>query len=540
MERNLSETRVWREYGEEEYLNVESSSAKKALDTQISLEIYKSVQDSTPPAVVGELGCGPAPIARKLLQFNEKWGEKLFETVGFDISSGMINHIPEHEDFSFEIFDIAKPDASHEYFTKGGKPLDVVVLENSWYATTTGVGHDREESAYRRLVALQNAWSVLKDDGILIISDPTSETENLNFKNTLQGFSSEITSAIRRGEVKQSIQNIMDPRTHELIRRNREEILPTSCLLSHEQMIEAIKNSGLFEILEVRENEYMGNNSTFILKKSNNPEMKVNGTFILKTTDSKASNLIADFRKTNYSAKVNPIVTGIDEQDFVHKESYTAMSTLKGTYLPGAIASYDLEDDYNNDSWEFAELFNLDDDLMTSIVPGNRRTAEIRRLGTIGVYDDQYKRLGFESMINVIGRMYEEAGRRDVGILFFTATPDRLKLFNGILMRLGAEKFIEVPNVKLDREKDSNLRIFLAGSEYFFTEEANRKLEKNDSLVLLKEYLIENKERSFMEAITDLWPHEGESKAEEFRQLLQNSRQIPSNASLYFSLVKKK
>lgn len=539
METNLSDTRVWREYGEEEYLNVESSSAKKALDNEISIEIYKSIQEKTPPATVGELGCGPAPISRKLIQFNEAWGQELFKTIGFDISSGMINHIPEHEDFSFEVFDIAKPEASTDYLANGGEPLDVAVLENAWYATTTGVGHDKEEASYRRLVALQNAWSILNKDGILIITDPISETKDLNFKNTLQGFTSEISSAIRRGEIADSIKNIANPKTRELIRRNKEEILPTSYLLTHHEMVDAIENSGLFEIVKVRENDYMGNNSTFVLKKINNPIMRVNGTFILKTTESKACNLIADFRRVNYSEKVNPIVTGIDEQDFAHKESYTAMSTLKGTHLPGAIASFDVEDDFDNDSWEFAEIFDLDNDLISIIVPNNRKTAEIRRLGTIGGYGDEYLRLGGHSTINVIDRMYKEAQKRDVGILFFTATPDRLKLFNAMLRKLDIDQFIEVPGATLDRNRDSNLKTFLAGSMYFFTKEGNNNIQKEPTLTKLRKYLVENKEQSFEEAISALWPNEKEEKTTEIRKLLKDSMKFPSNASLYFSLVKK-
>lgn len=539
MEINSYETKVWQEYGEEEYLNVESSSAKKALDNEIAVEIYKTVQESNPPAIIGEFGCGPAPISKKLIKFNEAWGEDLFKTVGFDISSGMINHIPENKNFSFEVFDISNPFASRKYLENNGPLLDVAVLENAWYATTTGIGNEKEESSYRRLVALQNAWSLLEDDGVLIITDPTSETKDLNFKNTLQGFTNEISSALKRGEVTKSIKNIANPKTRELIKRNKEEILPTSSLLSHREMVEAIKNSGLFEILKVKENDYMGNNSTFILRKINQPKMRVNGTFILKTLESKACNLIADFRRDNYSEKVNPIVTGIDEQDFAHKESYTAISTLKGTYLPGAIATFDLEDDYDNDSWEFSELFDLDNDLISIIVPDNRKTAEIRRLGTIGVYGDEYQLLGGHSTVNLIDRMYKEAQIRDVGILFYTATPDRLKLFNAMLKKLDIDQFIEVPGASLDRNKDSNLKTFLAGSKYFFTEEGNRNIDSNDSLNQLRKYLVDNKTNSLEEAVSELWNKQKKEKLNEIRTLLNNSRKFPSNASLYFSLVKK-
>jgi SAM-dependent methyltransferase len=528
---------VWKAYGKEEYDNVEGSSAKRALDTKIAAKIYQELQYSDYPSIVGEFGCGPAPVSKKLLEFNEGWGEKLFDTIGFDNSQEMSQNTPKNENFTFQTFDLANPYSAEEYLKSSGKKLDAAILENSWYAVTTGVGEDTDESLYRRLTALQNVWTLLKNNGILIITDPNLSTKELNLKHTLQGLEKEVSAAIKRGEVEKSIKNITDPRTKETIARNRNEILPTSQLFTHTEMVEFIINSGLFEINKAENSDYIGHNSTIILEKINEPELQVNGTFILKILDSKARPLLEDFRRKNYSEKVNPIVTGVDEQDYKHKESYTAVSTLKGTNIPGAIATFDLEDDYKVDSWEFAELFNLSEDIIETILPDNRRTAEIRRLGTVGAYAKDYTRLGLESTLSVFKRMYEEARRRDVGIMFFTATPDRLKLFNAYLRKLKLPDFEEVPNVKLNRDDESNLKTFLTGGKYFFNDKGWANLATNENLLTLRDYLITYKDKSLKEAVKDLWPQENTTKLTEITEMLKNEEQFPSNASLYYAPV---
>jgi SAM-dependent methyltransferase len=528
---------VWKAYGKEEYDNVEGSSAKRALDTKIAAKIYQELQYSDYPSIVGEFGCGPAPVSKKLLEFNEGWGEKLFDIIGFDNSQEMSQNTPKNENFTFQTFDLANPYSAEEYLKSSGKKLDAAILENSWYAVTTGVGEDTDESLYRRLTALQNVWTLLKNNGILIITDPNLSTKELNLKHTLQGLEKEVSAAIKRGEVEKSIKNITDPRTKETIARNRNEILPTSQLFTHTEMVEFIINSGLFEINKAENSDYIGHNSTIILEKINEPELQVNGTFILKILDSKARPLLEDFRRKNYSEKVNPIVTGVDEQDYKHKESYTAVSTLKGTNIPGAIATFDLEDDYKVDSWEFAELFNLSEDIIETILPDNRRTAEIRRLGTVGAYAKDYTRLGLESTLSVFKRMYEEARRRDVGIMFFTATPDRLKLFNAYLRKLKLPDFEEVPNVKLNRDDESNLKTFLTGGKYFFNDKGWANLATNENLLTLRDYLITYKDKSLKEAVKDLWPQENTTKLTEITEMLKNEEQFPSNASLYYAPV---
>ena len=303
----MSDTKekIWGEYGGKEYTEVTQSSAKKQLDLDIVELITQECKDSclnkqTP--VIGEFGCGPAPVSSILNKFNEKWGEPLYHTVGFDNSTSMTNEIPHRNKISFQEADISDPLFSSQYLSEEKNPvLDVVVLENSWYAVTTGIGHtDKEEALYRRWGVLFNAWKMLKDNGSVIISDPLFSTKNLDLKNTLVGLKKELSSAISRGELDSSIKNIKNPTTKDVIKRNREEILPKSHLFDIGEMTEFIEKSGLFKIEYLKTGDYMGHNATLLLRKINNPEFRINGTYVLNIQDSIAKPILEDFRKKNY------------------------------------------------------------------------------------------------------------------------------------------------------------------------------------------------------------------------------------------------
>ncbi|MDD3474753.1 MAG: hypothetical protein PHP08_02520 [Candidatus Dojkabacteria bacterium] len=536
-----SETSVWKEYGNN-YENVGVSSAKKELDNDIAIKILELGNCSTSPTTVGEFGCGPAPISSRLLSFNKAWGRPLFKVEGFDNDANMSNNIPQNENFKFNKLDISDPYAYEKHINNGGNKIDIAILENSWYAVTTGVSEETDEALYRRFVVLQNIWSLLDRDGFLIITDPNDSTKDLNFKNTLQGASREISTAIKRGELRESINNIKDPRTKEIIDKNKNEILPSSQLFTHTEMLDFIINTGLFQIEHARSGKYMGHNTNIVVQKRNTDQIsfKPFTTFLLDIRKSKAKYLLEDFRRLNYSEKVNPIVTGIDEQDDKHKESYTVVSQLSGTIIPGAIATVDIEEDYEEDSWEFSQLFNIPEETLIEIIPqGKKKTAEIRRLGTISAYDKNFERAGVYSTIDVITRIYEEIKERDVDILFFTATPDRLSHFNGILRKLNLGTFTEVPDAKLNRINNTNLKVLLTGARYFFEDTGWNNIINNETLTSLREYLIEHKDMNIEQACFKLWGSKQQEKLEEVRILLTNTDLFPENAHLYYAQVPK-
>ncbi len=542
---------TWEKYSETEYDQVTEASAKKALDLKIAGLVTQLNKDNTEerigPVRVGELGCGPAPVSSILEKFNSSWvgdnpvqteagsllGKPLFETVGFDNSSGMTNK--KEREIVFEKADICDPFFADIYIKEGKKLFDTLVLENAWYATTTGIGKDLDESLYRRNITLYNAWKLLKEDGTLIISDPLSSTKDLSLRNTAQGAMKEIMAAIERGEIKESVRNIQNPVTKEAIARNKKEILPNSQLFSFEEMKEFINKSGLFTIEQAEKGDYLGHNATLVLRKINKKEMNINGTYALNILSSKAKDLLSAFRRVNYSEKVNPIVTGIDPQDYRHKESLTVVASLTGTNVPGAIATFDIEKDYDEDSWEFAELFDLPEDF-AKIIPENRKTGEIRRLGTISAYGQEHMRIALGSITKVVERIYKEVIERDVGVLFFTATPDRLGLFNGILKRLGLSQFQKVDDVNLDRKGSSSVRTIITGAKYFLTDEGFSNLEKDRELSDLREFLIQNKESSLEEALKSLWPNR-ESAYEDVLRKIQDKEIYPENVSLYYAHV---
>lgn len=544
-----TEVGTWDKYSKEEYSNVTEASAKKSLDLELASLVTTLNKENvgSEPVRVGELGCGPAPVSTILEKFNDAWykndedagnGEgplhrPLFETVGFDSNLGMTAQ--KDKRINFHKADISDPLFADEFIEKGGREFNTLVLENAWYAVTTGVGDDPEESLYRRNAVLYNAWRLLKENGTLIITDPLSSTKEVGIKNTLEGAWKEMSSAVSRGEFSDSIKNIQNPITKEAIKRNKEEILPQSQLFSFEEMKDFIVKSGLFEIESMKKGDYLGHNATVVLRKINKPEIKLNGTYALNLLDSKAKDLLAMFRRRNYSDKVNPIVTGIDSQDSKHKESITVVASLVGTNIPGAIATFDMEDDYEKDSWEFAELFDLPEDFQ-KIIPQNRKTGEVRRLGTISAYGQEYFRIGLSSITRVIERLYQEVMDRNVGVLFFTATPDRLGLFNGILKRFDLPGFEKVEDVVLNRESSTAVKTIITGARYFLTEEGYMNLEKDPELSALRRFLIENKSASIEDAVEALWPGKNSFKEEIYKKI-QNKDTFPENVSLYYARV---
>ncbi|MHC1716463.1 MAG: hypothetical protein AB9915_01015 [Candidatus Dojkabacteria bacterium] len=543
--------KVWDDYGGTEYSKVTDASAKKELDLKLAALVTSINKDnvSGEPTRVAELACGRAPVSTILEKFNEKWIGKdnkfnpLFETIGFDNSDEGMS-----KDFdtmggkiSFKKANISDPCFADDFIRNGGAKFDTVVLENAWYAVTTGIEQkSHEESIYRRWAVLYNAWKLLEDNGTVIISDPLSSTKELGIKNTIQGAYRELKAAVGRGELTQSIQNIKNPETVAAIARNKNEILPNSHLFSFEEMSDFINKSGLFTIEKSEKADYMGHNATLVLRKINNPDLKVNGTYTLNILDSAARKLLENFRKKNYSEKINPIVTGIDGQDSKHDESITVIASITGTNIPGGIATLDVENDYNNDSWEFAELFKLPEDF-EKILPENRKTGEIRRLGTISAYGPDFQRLGVESIKRVIERIYQEIYDKNLGVLFFTATPDRVRLFNGIIRNLGLKQFEEVEGVDLNRENTVALRTIITGAKYFLTEEGYSKLEENETLSKIRKYLIggENKDKTFEEAVSALWPDQKELKTQEVIKEIQDLEKYPTNVSLFCVQVPK-
>jgi len=301
-------------------------------------------------------------------------------------------------------------------------------------------------------------------------------------------------------------------------------------------MLDFIKQTGLFEVEYLKRGDYLGHNLTLQLRKINEVEPKVNGTFALDILASSARELLERFRERNYSEKINPIVTGVDEQDKKHKKSLTVLASIIGMNVPGAIATFDIEEDYNLDSWEFGDLFVLPKDF-DKLIPQNRKTGEIRRLGTISAYGEEYNRIGLESIKRVIERIYKEVYDQNLGILFFTATPDRVMLFNRILKNLGVKEFEKVEGVELNREDPDNIRTILTGAKYFFTEDGFDNVKRDEILNRIREYMIENKDVSLDIAVSELWPNEKDLKMNYIYENINDTGKFPMNVSLYYVQV---
>ena len=112
-----------------------------------------------------------------------------------------------------------------------------------------------------------------------------------------------------------------------------------------------------------------------------------------------------------------------------------------------------------------------------------------------------------------------------------------MKLFNGILRRLGLEEFKKVQGATLNRESDDSLKTIISGSKYFLTEDGYKNLEEDGLLFPLRKYLIENKDSDINSGISFLWPGNEEKRKKELLKKLRNIEKFPQNVDLYYVQV---
>lgn len=536
---------TWGEKGEYHtiYDRLNNYPPKELLDKSIrdSIQTF-SDREGLDTVQVAELGAGPAPISCLLTDLNP---EK-FVCTAMDKNPSMrkLDEYPFEYDTSF---DLTNPSIPQEYIGK----FDVVVLENALYTTTMspdGRKYTPKEAEIMRTSALKKAASMIRPEGILVLSDPLTTTQNFSPKRILQFLNYE-QQAIKelKGEQK-SILNIflekLSDKDMQRILKINKKIMENTVLLDENGIKEAVMSTGLFfsEPLEYNPNSYLGSNITAIYRR-NGQEVVQDGfaqlgnPIILEGEIHKTVlHWIGEFRKRRYEeTKATTNLPEVDKFD-LKKEGIVVLYNSKNKLTPAATATFqeagkiglDVEHIMLPNNGNFYkqlihEISTKSERVRKELESGGYlKFGEIRRLATDSLGQHDFREL-FSSMCDIF---FKYAKENDIDIVMFVSDRKRAKAFN---MANGKVKFEEIEGFKLNRNDTALQTMMIPAYNYFFSDWESVLSEKEKELINELSLMIRN---------GDLWTEiiKDNPKEEEYRNAVNSLlTKTSDNVGIYFT-----
>lgn len=568
---DLTISSVWNKenYGGVEYDRLEDFPPKILLDYTIANQIIETTKDymefnNGEPIKVAELFAGRSPISKRL----QEYGELNFECHAFDMNEDM-----QGKD-SLEWIDSYNTDydATEIYLDDSEKEkYDWVVIENGLYATSISEEgtkkYTKHEAEILRTIALQKAMTILKPGGFLIISDALDNTSNFGLKRikTFLQRDVEARKVLKRDErgvlgvVWEYVHEHVDkskkkPRASmiDVLKRNREFVAKAQ-LFTHEENLDLFRRLGLNErVLYAQEDDYLGSNGTYILRKLSDIESQaqlpnqLGEPISLKyPIHEKLLNIIGRFRRRVYKeTKATDNLPIIDEYDR-KSEGMTIIYPNKNHIGLVAVATLQPNDKEigldvdslmiskeNNDFYKSLKNFLYSDSEKVRAAIDNDRQinfAEVRRLAA-----DDLPRTDLIIFIGDLWRRFTSyAKKREIDIVLFVSDEKRLRIFNHI-NRNGGAQFKKVEGFDLDRSDEELQTMMISASNYFFGQWKSLLQEeivtRNDinNINKLKTKIING--NSWRETASQLENSEDIVKSVE--KLLENA---PSNVNLYYT-----
>lgn len=485
---------VWEKenYGGNAYERVTEFQLKRLLDK----ELASKISDKLPveDGVFVEFGCGRGPVSKLLLEENNA-----LKCIGIEKNPNMTNREDLTEDgFVIENVDMTDfmglPDSLRAV-------ADAATLENAWYATTVPSDGSRryteEEALFLRRTALVNVAYSLKPGGTLVISDPLEGARDLGFAGTIDFVRKELIARRSAGftgsnALKTLLQEIFDPRNKE-VRKYNQKITQEAHLFKNVQEIDDfIKSTGLFEIVESKDGDYLGHNALVVVKRTEKPVEKViknpnwqgvpqiTGSTIIPTDHPEMGKMIGAYRIYGYTeGNVNPALPIQDEFD--KRPDGRTIVLFGDSPNPLAVVSLNIYKPEDNNLemgsiMESTESTNSIGDLIIKKIETKEdysieRIVELRRfstcvVGSVGVTPNEMAQFMKNAMPTLAEELKNVAEQEDLTAGLFITDPIRMRLFNYGLKNSDFQ-FKELEGFQLDRRSVENQTLLISGADYF-------------------------------------------------------------------------
>lgn len=479
------------------YSRLKEFPPKELLDrdiTSIIEEIAEREGIETPK--VAEVGAGPAPICSLLFDKDPN----RYILAAFDINSEM--QLGREYPFSYNSqFDLRDPNIPQELVGE----FDFVVMENSLYATTispNGRKYSEAEADLMRITALKKAASMLKEGGILILSDPLRSTQDFSPNRIIEFLKCEQKALMKlRGEKKSLVgifsDKLSDKEMREILRINK-KLMNKTVLLDENKMRELISSTDLFQHLPLMYDpqSYLGSNLTTVLRR-NDKEIKMEESgelghpIILQgQINENILHWIGEFRKKRYKeTKATPNLPEVDEYDrkpegivlaylSKNKLSLAATATLQERGQKGLdLEHLMIPEEGTFYSFLLKQIKQVSPKVKERVESGKQiKFGEIRRLAT-----DSLSRKDFATFFRSMSDIFFTYSKRNkIDIVMYVTDERRAKLFD---QASGNIKFQKVPGFHLNRSDPHLQSMMIPAYNYFFSDWKEKLSEEEIGLI---------------------------------------------------------
>lgn len=538
------------EYSQEQYDLVGQTATKKMLDLQVALAVIKEKgQEST--IKVAELAAGPAPISQTLSRLGY-----ICTAIEKNNSMTRDNGIPYIEK---DLCSLVPDPGTKESF-------DIATIVNGWYAVTTpedSAGESKlteQEALFLREASLSNMWSMLKEDGTLIINDPLISSQSINSEDIAKGLAQEIKNQrlLQKSgllkfswfkALKDTVTTFTQPEFREVVESNRRITQECHFFRSQHEMDDFIESSGLFTINSSENGKYLGHNVQIIAEKNADPEEKRKAWTFKGKINRPLLQKIGEFRKKAYTdGKVNPNVPAIDDYDLKEEGVLVAITNngrleLAATMQqPGSkgLEMKDLMKLAEGSATEFTEGLikqaqEKSPEIENAISKGLKiGVAEVRRLASER-NDLKKAKKNFPILYKEMTQYAEE---EDITLITMVTTKKKARFFNHMLKEEETFKGFEIlPGYEIKRDNLEAQTLLITGADYFLDEWEKQMKEYPMQRILISNLRsqIRNGD-TWRETIAHLDAHEQQQYEDAVNRLLDIT---PDGINVYYTVHQK-
>jgi hypothetical protein len=519
-------------YTGEGYDEVAELTLKKELDQEIrDIIIGEIVMGEIESPVVVELGCGRSPIVGSLTRENSN-----INGYSYDFSSGMAKGVSEmanaRENMTFnndgDITDL-KGFTDLKYQPKA----DFVVLENVLYATTVPGEGDihhmlKDEASFVETTVIKNAASVMKEDGLLILTDPLAGARSLDVKGVIKFFNDEFQATVKENQNKygnpkyvETVASLLkrnaSPAGKTVLSSNRELMERSFLHPDIESLTDLIEKDGLFDVVYERDDAYLGHNGFIVARRTKVPmtnhiqkfnmevPLEYNGGYQITQPIGNILNNLGEYLQVSYAESgVNRNLPILDEFD---KTSETFIISAANSTVPIVSVKLNRVEMGTLEKLEMASLMtvvnentslNFYQSLLEALPldsDGNRpaKIGELRRFAYSGPASLKYIIKSFERIFDKMMPYLNGEDRDDIpraDVLVCVADEARVKFFNRGLKSFNLS-FEKLDGFKLDRDNIENQTLFLSSESYFLEK---TELDESEQKILenIRSYISKN------------------------------------------------